>query len=294
METLLIGNIKKIDAFYKWLNVANEIFDVKLIIAEDNLKSEKFDCRIEPLAYVESITNEYDIIFVCSDFADKIAYVLVQMGIEKEKIHDENTICKYLSKSDRMSYYAQKTYEEHNYKRYEDVCQIGQFTYGKFNIMDYKEGIHLQIGKFCSIGSGVIFMLGGEHRGDWCTTYPFNGRIQEFSYITGHPRLKGDIVVGNDVWIGSDVKIMSGVHIGDGCIIGANAVVTKDIEPYTVAVGVPAKVVKKRFDDKTIKLFTEMQWWNWGNEDIYNAVPLLQSEKFDQLFQYYKRQVKGN
>jgi hypothetical protein len=85
METLLIGNIKKIDAFYKWLNVANDIFDVKLIIAEDNLKSEKFDCRIEPLAYVESITNEYDIIFVCSDFADKIAYVLVQMGIEKEK-----------------------------------------------------------------------------------------------------------------------------------------------------------------------------------------------------------------
>ena len=73
METLLIGNIKKIDAFYKWLNVANDIFDVKLIIAEDNLKSEKFDCRIEPLAYVESITNEYDIIFVCSDFADKIA-----------------------------------------------------------------------------------------------------------------------------------------------------------------------------------------------------------------------------
>lgn len=137
-------------------------------------------------------------------------------------------------------------------------------------------------------------MLGGEHRGDWCTTYPFNALIDEFDYIKGHPRIKGDIVVGNDVWLGSNVKVMSGVHIGDGCIIGANAVVTKDVEPYSLAVGVPAKVIKKRFDDTIIDAFKTMEWWNWEKEYVYDAIPLLQSNAVEELVDYYNMQVLPN
>lgn len=82
---------------------------------------------------------------------------------------------------------------------------------------------------------------------------------------------------------------MSGVHIGDGSIIAANAVVTKDVEPYTVVGGVPAKMIKKRFSDEIIEVLEQMQWWNWDYEDIYNVVPLLQSAKIDKLIVYYNR-----
>ena len=95
-------------------------------------------------------------------------------------------------------------------------------------------------------------------------------------------------MVGNDVWIGSDAKIMSGVHIGDGSIIAANAVVTKDVEPYAVVGGVPAKMIKKRFPDETIQILEQMKWWDWNYEAIYNVVPLLQSESVEELIAYYK------
>lgn len=112
--------------------------------------------------------------------------------------------------------------------------------------------------------------------------------MPQFSYIEGHPKLKGDIVIGNDVWIGSNAKIMSGVHVGDGSIIAANAVVTKDVEPYTVVGGVPAKMIKKRFPDETIQMLEQMKWWNWDYEDIYDVVPLLQSGNVNGLIAYYR------
>lgn len=99
---------------------------------------------------------------------------------------------------------------------------------------------------------------------------------------------KGDIVIGNDVWIGSNAKIMSGVHVGDGSIIAANAVVTKDVEPYTVVGGVPAKMIKKRFPDEIIEMLEQMKWWNWDYEDIYDVVPLLQSGNVNGLIAYYR------
>ena len=81
---------------------------------------------------------------------------------------------------------------------------------------------------------------------------------------------------------------MSGVHIGDGSIIAANAVVTKDVEPYTIVGGVPAKVIKKRFSDEKIQILEQMKWWDWNYEDIYNVIPLLQSENIEELTAYYK------
>ena len=133
--------------------------------------------------------------------------------------------------------------------------------------------------------------MGGEHRSDWCTTYPFQAMMKEFRYIEGYPRSKGNIVIGNDVWIGMDSKILSGVHIGDGSIISAGAVVTKDVEPYSIVGGVPAKTIRKRFDDKTIRRLEEIQWWNWSNEQIYDAIPILQSNNLEQLFEYYDTNV---
>lgn len=87
--------------------------------------------------------------------------------------------------------------------------------------------------------------------------------------------LKGDTIIGNDVWIGENVTILPGVHIGDGAIIGANSVVAKDIEPYSIAVGNPCRVVKKRFDDETIEKLLELKWWDWGEEKIFDILEAL-------------------
>ena len=133
-------------------------------------------------------------------------------------------------------------------------------------------GDRLIIGKFCAIGRGVEFIMNGaNHRMCSATTYPFN--------IFGHgwekctPTLdalpfKGDTVIGNDVWIGQNVTILPGVHIGDGAIIGANAVVAGDIPPYTVAVGNPCRVVRRRFSEETTALLLRLQWWDWPPETL--------------------------
>lgn len=157
---------------------------------------------------------------------------------------------------------------------------IGDYTYGFFGVREWDNKTKLKIGKFCSISGDVLFILGGEHRKDFISTYPFNALMKSFSYIEGHPASKGDIIVGNDVWIAHGVKILSGVTIGDGAIIGANSVVTKDIPPYAIAVGSPAKVVKYRFDEDTITKLLKIKWWNFKEEEIVKIIPLLQSNKW--------------
>ncbi|MCM1185105.1 MAG: CatB-related O-acetyltransferase [Lachnoclostridium sp.] len=186
---------------------------------------------------------------------------------------------------------------EMNQEQYaEENIEMGDFSYGNPIVrMDNKQ-TRLIIGKFCSIASGVTIMLGGEHRTDWNSTYPFNDLLENsFSYITGHPFSKGDVQIGNDVWIGSDAKIMSGITIADGCVIGANALVTKSVlEPYTIVGGVPAKIIKRRFSETVTQRLCEMQWWNWSDEDIVAAIPLLQSSNIDGLWNYYKEHVNQN
>lgn len=134
-------------------------------------------------------------------------------------------------------------------KEYEnEFVSIGDFSYvSNLKIRTWKEGAKLKIGKFTSIASGVVIMLGGNHRPDWATTFPFNALMTSFSYIKGHPSTNGDIIIGNDVWIGSDAKIMSGVTIGDGAVIAANAVVTKDVRPYEICGGGTSRTYKMAF-----------------------------------------------
>lgn len=170
------------------------------------------------------------------------------------------------------------------YKKYD----IGDYTYGTPKIYDYDDyddiatrPTKLKIGKFCSIGVDVKIILGSEHRADWVTTYPFNALNSKFRHIKGHPHSKGDIIIGNDVWIGANVTILSGVNIGNGAVIGANSLVTKSIEPYAIAMGVPAKQIKYRFNENTISRLQKIQWWNSPIDKIEEYVELLQSDEME-------------
>lgn len=155
---------------------------------------------------------------------------------------------------------------------------IGEYTYGFPKVLHWGEDANLIIGKFCSIADNVTIFLGGNHRVDWITTYPFNKLNNEFPTATdiiGHPSTKGNVIIGNDVWIGHGSTIMSGVKVGDGAVIGACSVVTKDVKPYEIVAGNPAKVIKKRFDDDIVSQLIQIAWWNWPIEKINSEVRFL-------------------
>lgn len=154
---------------------------------------------------------------------------------------------------------------------------IGKWSYGNPSIFNRNEGTVFKIGAFCSIASGVKIFLGGEHRTDWITTYPFNILWKKAKHIKGHPRSKGDVVIGNDVWIGRDAVILSGVTVGDGAVIGARALVTKNVPPYSIVAGNPARVIRKRFDEATVERLLELKWWEREDEEIEQLLPLLLS-----------------
>lgn len=139
----------------------------------------------------------------------------------------------------------------------------------------------LKIGKFCSIAMGAKFIFNGaNHTLKSFSTYPFPLFLNEKQYnqdIIEAWDNKGDIVIGNDVWLGYDSIIMAGVIIGDGAIIGTRALVTKDVEPYTIVGGIPAKNIRKRFDDETIKLLQEIEWWNWDIDKIKANLDIIKT-----------------
>lgn len=140
----------------------------------------------------------------------------------------------------------------------------------------------LKIGKFCSVACGAKFLFtSANHTMKSLSTYPFPIFFEEWGLdgkdISNAWDNKGDIVIGNDVWIGYEAVILSGVTIGDGAIIGTRAVVTKDVPPYTIVGGVPAKPIRKRFDEKTIKKLEEISWWNWDDEKIRQSIQAIQN-----------------
>ncbi len=153
----------------------------------------------------------------------------------------------------------------------------------------------LIIGKFCSIGSGASFIMAGNqgHRSDWISTFPFfYDTTPEFSDGVDGFQTKGDTIIGNDVWIGTEAMIMPGLQIGDGAIIGSRALVTKDVLPYTVVGGNPAKSLKRRFSEGDCELLMEMAWWNWEMKDIQVCVPALCSSDIQALYSYFLSQIK--
>jgi chloramphenicol O-acetyltransferase type B len=156
--------------------------------------------------------------------------------------------------------------------------KIGRATYGNPTIYTWGEGAHIEIGAYCSFASGVKIFLGGNHRIDWVTTYPFSVFNVSARKIPGHPQSKGNIYIGNDVWIGRDAVILSGITIGDGAVIGTQAVVTRDVPPYAIVAGNPAKLIRMRFSDEVIKNLLEIKWWDWDEQKIEKFIPLLLSD----------------
>lgn len=160
----------------------------------------------------------------------------------------------------------------------------------KNNVL-YHYPIHqekLIIGKFCSIACGTKFLFNcANHTLKSLSTYTFPLFYEEWelekSNITTAWDNKGDIVIGNDVWIGYEAVIMAGVHIGDGAIIAARAVVTKDVPPYTIVGGTPAKEIRKRFDTEMIHQLLKLKWWDWSIYKIHQCLPYIAEGKLDEL-----------
>lgn len=160
----------------------------------------------------------------------------------------------------------------------------------KNNVL-YHYPIHrekLIIGKFCSIACGTKFLFNcANHTLKSLSTYTFPLFYEEWelekSNITTAWDNKGNIVIGNDVWIGYEAVIMAGVHIGDGAIIAARAVVTKDVPPYTIVGGTPAKEIRKRFDAEVIEQLLIQKWWDWSTDKIHQCLPFIAEGKLDEL-----------
>jgi virginiamycin A acetyltransferase len=165
--------------------------------------------------------------------------------------------------------------------------KIGKHTYGSINIYGEHLLDEMIIGSFCSIGSDVSALIKGwSHNVDWFTTYPFEAfpnKWSNASNIIKYPRFKTSIKIGNDVWIGQGVTIFSGVEIGDGAVIGTNAVVSKNVPPYTVAVGNSIRFIKTRFSEEDINFLLNLKWWDWSDEKINEHLTIINSGDISQL-----------
>jgi len=156
------------------------------------------------------------------------------------------------------------------------LYSFGTGTYADdLQVYSWNEGATLKVGSWSSIASGVKIFLGGEHRTDWVTTFPFNFKRASGKGILGHPKTKGDVIIGSDVWIGHEALIVSGVTIGNGSVVGARSVVSKDVPSYAIVAGNPARIVKYRFSPEIIEKLLDIRWWDWEETTIDLAMKHL-------------------
>lgn len=183
----------------------------------------------------------------------------------------------------------QERYQQYRIMLEKGALQVGKYTYGIPAIHFYKGSErNVIIGNFCSISPGVVMITGGIHPADWVSTFPFRIKWQlSGAFSDGMPSSKGDIVIGSDVWIGTEAMILSGITIGHGAIIAARSVVTTDIPPYAMVAGIPAKVVRFRFEPLAIERLLKIRWWDWDDEKIKAAVPLLSGSNLDDFLRAY-------
>lgn len=163
--------------------------------------------------------------------------------------------------------------------------KMGAHSYGQPTIVRHDgDTADVYIGAWCSIAEDVEIMVGGNHRTDWVTTFPIRvifglpGALAD-----GHPATKGHVRIGNDVWIGRGSRILSGVTIGDGAVIGAYSVVTKDVRPYAITVGVPGREARRRFSDVQVDALLRIQWWQWPTEKVLAEVGALNGGPIDEF-----------
>jgi acetyltransferase-like isoleucine patch superfamily enzyme len=163
---------------------------------------------------------------------------------------------------------------------------IGAWTYGRPKVRFPESGARLSIGRYGSIADGVEILLGGNHRTDWVTTYPFPELPRlwpEADGIAGSHTTRGDVTIGHDVWLGSQAMILSGVTIGTGAVVAARAVVTRDVPPYAIVGGNPAKILRMRFGEDEIASLLASRWWELPRAAVTELLPLLMSGRVADL-----------
>lgn len=282
---------------------------IKKIRLDNNMTQQEF---AEALGYThKSMINKLETGLTDMSF-DKVIKLILEFGVNANEFLDLSD-----RESDDLMFRAEKA-DKPDWRRIHPLksrdesvvyvkptlidcpnIKVGEYTY--FDGQNFQRhvthhydfiGDKLIIGKFCQIGRGVEFIMNWtNHPMDSASTYPFyifNGWKQNFPAKEDLP-YKGDTVIGNDVWIGQNVTFLPGVHVGDGCIIGANSVVAKDVPPYSVVVGNPAKVIRKRFDDEMIELLEKLEWWNKTPNQIQKLIPLLSSGDLNHV----KKEVKS-
>ncbi len=195
---------------------------------------------------------------------------------------DPALILQLLEKNERPSNHATRDALEHEIKHH--GWSIGKHTYGWPNLID-REYAKLTIGNYCSIAADVSIVF-ANHRTDIATTYPFKALHRFWHNVpldAEDHHTKGDITIGHDVWIGLGAFIGSGVTIGTGAVIAAMSVIVRDVPPYAIMAGNPAKLIRYRFNPDTIQQLLTLAWWNLDDETVDNLIPLLLSEDITTL-----------
>lgn len=161
---------------------------------------------------------------------------------------------------------------------------VGRHTYGAPEIPTFAgSAVSVEIGSFCSIGANVTLLLGASHDTGWVSTFPIREMFGLPGRFERHPIYRGPTIIGNDVWIGRDVLILDGVTIGHGAVIAARAVVTRDVRPYAIVAGVPAREVRRRFSDEQVAGLLRTAWWDWPDERIVREVGALNGATVDEF-----------
>jgi len=165
---------------------------------------------------------------------------------------------------------------------------VGTGTYGIPEVFEFGDDTVLRIGSYTSIAAGVKILLGGEHRTDWLTTYPFPAMMSGLDDIKDYAPSKGDVVIGSDCWICADATILSGVTIGHGAIVAAGAVVARDVPPFAVVGGNPCKFIRWRFDEAVREQLLQAAWWDWPMDEVKAIARTLSGANLDEFLEYVR------
>lgn len=171
--------------------------------------------------------------------------------------------------------------------------QVGVGSYGVPEVFEFGDDTVLRVGSYTSIAAGVRILLGGEHRTDWLTTYPFPAMMKGLEDIRDYAPSKGDVVIGSDCWICADAMILSGVTIGHGAIVAAGAVVSRDVPPFAVVGGNPCKFIRWRFEEHERELLLRSAWWDWPLDEVKSVARLLSSADLDGFLGYVRARDGG-
>lgn len=169
-------------------------------------------------------------------------------------------------------------------------ADVGDYSYGKLRVYSYQKGGKISIGRYTSIAE-IYIIMGGNHHMD-VTTYPFKVKFLEYNVENDNKPIK-KILIGNDCWVSQGAVIIDGVSIGDGAIVGAGSVVTKDVEPYSIVVGNPARIVKKRFSDEEINVLRNLKYWTLEPQDLITEIESLYSTDVS-YFERYVEELRKN